>query len=368
MLNLSVTKTWSDEIRPGGLTATVTKVCSMTMSPVVECSFKTTSGATKKAVLKVFDRRFGQSFRHIRGIRGKFPGTNRYLPHTNALEEHWRDYMREGKASAFFDEIKERHQRQDALPPCPEEFLEAMAPECYARYEGALQYQALAYFDAETQAYERLSDLQGQGILKLLAHVRLRVEPPDAGVRGQEEEPADAAKYFQINGIIMEQIDGCPLSKLTPSIVPTDKLEGILQRTIDIATKVNMRGVILGDCRPGNVLVETGSATPFVHDFAQSWTWDTSDEEFGLVVCENQNPRRSVAAGRGQRNQYKFGLCGIVQVGRADGGRGRGELADHVLGEVRRCGIWCWKSAAVSLEQYNLWFQAIGRDGFVALI
>lgn len=166
----------------------------------------------------------------------------------------------------------------------------------------------LRFFYAETQAYERLSDLQGQGIPKLLAYVRLRVEPPDAGVRGQEEEPADgAAEFFQINGIVMEQIDGCPLSKLTPSVVPTDKLEGILQRTIDIATKVNMRGVILGDCRPGYVLVETGSATPFVHDFAQSWTWDTSDEEFGRVVCENQNPRRIVTglAGRWQQAEGK---------------------------------------------------------------
>lgn len=58
-VGLSVTKAFSDEIELGQLTATVTKLYSMTMSPVSEIVYKTRSGATKKGVLKVYDRRFG---------------------------------------------------------------------------------------------------------------------------------------------------------------------------------------------------------------------------------------------------------------------------------------------------------------------
>lgn len=293
-MNLAITRTSSDEIQTDHLTATITKVHSMTMSPVVEIAFATTSGATKKAVLKAFDRRFGQSFRHVRGIPGMSPDLERYLSHTNAVEKIWRDYVRDDKAKTLFEEIKALNERDDILPPCPEEFLEGMAPEFIARYEGALQYQALRFFDLETEAYARLSDLQGQGIPKLLAHVRICVEPY-SGLE-LEETDTDSAKFFHINGIIMDRIDGFRLADLASSPLPTDKWEGTLQRTIDIATKINMKGVILGDCRPGNVLVETLSGMPFIHDFAQSHTWDTNDEDFGFVVCENQNPRRVVSS------------------------------------------------------------------------
>lgn len=207
------------------------------------------------------------------------------------MEAIWRDYIREGKAEALFDEIRGLNGQHDVLPPCPEEFLEGMAPEYYARYEGALQYQALTCFDVETQAYERLSDLQGHGIPKLLAHVRLCIEPD----LGSEHEDADTAKFFYINGIIMEQIDDFPLAGLASSLVPEGKWEGILQRTVETVTDINMRGVILDDCRSGNVLVEIHIKIPFIHDFAQSVIWDTSDKDFGMVVCGNQNPRNLVS-------------------------------------------------------------------------
>lgn len=291
-MNLAITRTFSDEIRTEHLTATVTKVYSMTMSPVVEIVFTTTSGATKKAALKAFDRRFGQSFRRVHGIPDYGPDIKRYLSHTNAVENIWRMYVRDGKAKTLFEEIRAINERDDIIPPCPEEYLEGMKPEYMARYEGALQYQALQFFDNETEAYEKLCDLQGEGIPKLLAHVRICVGPHS----DLELEETDYANFFGINGIIMDQIDGFRLTDLTSSPLPVDKWEATLQRTIDIATQVNMKGVTLGDCRSGNVLVEALSGKPFIHDFAQSNVWDTNDEDFRYSVVQRNNPKRVVTS------------------------------------------------------------------------
>lgn len=76
-VGLSVTKTFSDAIELGQLTATVTKFYSMTMSPVTEIVYNTKSGATKRGVLKVYDRRFGQSLREIPGLEKGTPPTLR---------------------------------------------------------------------------------------------------------------------------------------------------------------------------------------------------------------------------------------------------------------------------------------------------
>lgn len=297
-IDLAITKTFSDEIEPNHLIATITKVYSMTMSPVVEISFKV-SGVTKKAVLKAYDRRFGQSFRRVRDFGG------RTLPHTNAAQRIWEEYVRDGKAKAFLEEFKALREREDILGPCAEELLEDLSDkESVARYEGALQYEALESFDMETKAYERLSDLQGKGVPKLLAHVRVYLE------LSSDLEAPDYAGFFRINGILMDQIDGFRLSDLASSPLPMDKWDGILQRTIDLATEINMKGVIMGDCRPSNVLIDGSGGMPFIHDFAASSTLDTNDKEFGYRVIETQNPKSSVASVVNRLQKEKDGEIG----------------------------------------------------------
>lgn len=150
-IELVVTKTFSRDIDIGRLNAEVVKQCSITMSPVVEIAYETKSGDTKNAVLKVFDRRFGKSFR-------KIPAPDDYyVPHTSEHENMWSNLVREGKAQAFFQEIKADYEQVYTLPRCPaEHWLEEDDPDRLARFEGALQlqYDSLIHFENETAAYE----------------------------------------------------------------------------------------------------------------------------------------------------------------------------------------------------------------------
>jgi hypothetical protein len=48
-----------------------------------------------------------------------------------------------------------------------------------------------------------------------------------------------------------------------------------VQSAVDAAYHINMRGVIMNDCAPRNVMVKQGdSQTPFIIDFAQCWFKD----------------------------------------------------------------------------------------------
>lgn len=110
-----------------------------------------------------------------------------------------------------------------------------------------------------------MSDLQGKCIPKLLAHVRLCVHP-DSDL---EHEGSETAKFLQVNGIIMEEIDGFSLDGLASSPLPPSTWKDLLQRTLNSAKEINMRGVVWFDGRAGNVIVNTSNKAPFIHDFAQ---------------------------------------------------------------------------------------------------
>lgn len=285
-VDLLVTKTFSDEIDFGQLTATVTKLISMKMSPVTEIVYETKSGGTRRGVLKVFDRRFGQSFRKVPGLHELV-----FLGHTTGLEAAWRGYVREGKAEAFFEEIRNNQERNDnTLPRGPAKYFIQRRPDRKARYEGALQYNCLRSFENETRAFERLADLEGQSIPKLLAHVRVLVEADDLNTEGTE-----GAEFFRVNGIIMEQIEGFSLDDLLSSPLTADRWEDVLQRTVDSTKEINIRGVVMSDCRSGNVMVQTSNGTPIIHDFAQANTWDSKDNDKRIeALCQNNNPKHIV--------------------------------------------------------------------------
>lgn len=106
----------------------------------------------------------------------------------------------------------------------------------------------------------------------------------------------ESEKFFRINGIIMEQIEGFSLNELLSSPLPTERWEDVLQMTVDGVREVNTRGVVVGDCRPGNVMVQLNTGTPIIHDFAQATTWDSKEiAEFIEVARRNNNPKYIVS-------------------------------------------------------------------------
>lgn len=251
----------------------------------MEIDYKTKSEATKKGVLKVFDRRFGNSFR-------KIPGEYEcYAAHTSENENAWSDYVRLGKAQAFFEEITADHEQNETFPLCPAEYwMEEEDPDRFAKFEGALQYEVLRYFESETAAYERLVEVQGTYVPKLLAHVRVSLGSDEIKTAGIN---ADNSKFFQINGILMEKIEGFGLHELRsdPTLLDVGKCKEVLQRVVNTATYINKRGVVMLDCRLGNVLIQTSSETPVFHDFAQAVTFDLKREkEHFNAALMNDNP------------------------------------------------------------------------------
>lgn len=74
-----------------------------------------------------------------------------------------------------------------------------------------------------------------------------------------------------------------------------DKWEGILQQTVDTAREIHIRGVVMGECQPGNVIVQVERCIPIIHDFAQAKAWDPMDTgELIEVICQKNNPRNII--------------------------------------------------------------------------
>ncbi|KAG6358456.1 hypothetical protein INS49_014340 [Diaporthe citri] len=162
-VDLLVTKTFTDEIDVGQLSVNVTNLYSMTVSPVTEIVYK---------------KKFGQSFRKVPWLRQL-----EYLEHTVNAEEAWRGCVRDGKAEALFEEIRTNH---NTLPCGPAKYFMQRRPDRKARWEGALQYNCLRFFENETRAYEKLADIQGRSIPKLVAHVRVLLEADHLNTEGTE--------------------------------------------------------------------------------------------------------------------------------------------------------------------------------------
>ncbi|TAQ85592.1 hypothetical protein B7494_g6098 [Chlorociboria aeruginascens] len=270
-LDLTIIQTFTNLICDGPLRITITKPFEVTQSPVMVVTFNTHSGPMN-AILKLYDRRFGPYFRTREG---------KYASHSVQDEAAWQDYVHRGMANPFFHGMDEDIATSMTL--APEDYHED-SWEGRAQYEGALQLQALQYFNTETETYKRLSELQGLYIPTMLAHVRISQLVPD--LPGTEV-------YFRIPGILIQLIDGWNLSQLAdpPNAPSQEKLERIVQMAADTADFINYYGVTMADCHPQNVLVERATDHPFFFDFAQCWfkEEDQDDQSYQEYVSQTRN-------------------------------------------------------------------------------
>lgn len=280
-LDLNITRTFSNKTHINERSVTILEVFRITQSPVMVVAFDTQSGPAD-AILKLYDRRFGQDFRTLDG---------EYSPHTSQNEETWQQYVDQGLAAPFFQQMED-DQAKSMLFLFPDDYYED-SWEGRAKYEGGLQHQVLQYFDTETKTYERLNDLQGIHIPMMLAHVY---------VSQPRHKSTETEVYFRIPGILIQRIKGSSLFQLADggqSALQNEALESIVQRTVNIANIINERGVIMRDCRPENVIVESATSQPFIHDFAQCFFRencaynpnDPNDRGYLDYVRQHGNPR-----------------------------------------------------------------------------
>lgn len=262
---------------------TVTKAFDVTMSPTMEVQWVSSSGETRIAILKFFDRRYGDS---------RQSQWSTYPEHSHSIEACWQRYVQSGQAPYLFNHIEEMDRDEgEGVWDLGSAFTEdedadnADTWETTAKKEGLHQYRALQRWRSEIRAYEHLERLQGKCVPLFYGTTSFSLAPP-----GSESDP----EYFRVGGILVERIDGFVLDSLLDmtEASPDTDWQGLVQRTVEVAEEVNKCGVINNDCKPHNMIVQTPSLQPFEIDFAQcSFREDyASEDEYNEDVRSVGNP------------------------------------------------------------------------------
>jgi hypothetical protein len=302
----------------------------------MEIAIQTQSGPEFRAVLKLYDRRFGRDFREIRG---------KHAPHTAADEVALQSFVRQGKMAPFLRVLEHDKKTQDiALSSW---HYHENTPDGKAKFEAALWQECIEYFECETETYARLKDLQGTSIPRMYAHVR--IAPRDLGVPTDLLQ-SQTTPYFEVKGVLLEVIDGYSLWDIATSPTAPGNPQAwpaIIQAASDTAHKINKRGVIMQDCAPRNVMVDARIQKPFIIDLAQclfkdkmvadwlkrGWTrgdgdggydWDP-DVEYWERVAQRNNPAAIGAVMRTRLLQQKGMKLDI-----------KFQDYDKIQGEIRR--------------------------------
>ncbi|KAF4459838.1 kinase [Fusarium albosuccineum] len=266
---------------PNGLTiqALITRVYSMTMSPVLEVRVEI-DGKKQKAVLKLYDRRFVPK-RHLSYADPE-------MPHSTKTEAAWVNYISSGMADSLIEELKyedevnkpgfvddseEEGDADDDSDDKPGSEMEELGEiECRAHHDTQRQYKK------EVEAYRQLQALQGRHIPKFFVSITLDSIPTPDGL---------SPSFFQIPGILIEHIPGFSLRDLKSKIPDSPEIwKELIQDAINPTFELNGEGVIHLDCQPRNFIVSkqgTDNYRVYMVDFAICWLRsdykDTSDED-----------------------------------------------------------------------------------------
>lgn len=266
----------------------ITRICSVTISPVMEVQIKSPDGG-RRAILKLFDRRFGEH--------------REMHPYSQQTEATWLDAVRSGLAKSLFDDLEHENDQRikarlgiegsddDDDNQDEDEEDEEDDP---GEDEAVIFHRMRQLFETEVRAYSQLEILQGQCIPRFFESVI--VDSPDA-------PPDLPAFYFQVPGVLLDYIPGFMLAEL-PLRIPNNALlwERVIQSAVNTAKEVNKEGVVHQDCQPRNFLVtETapGEYQAYLIDFAQCAfrddykdTEDEDDEDgFPYIVYSADNHR-----------------------------------------------------------------------------
>lgn len=257
---------------PDDASVIIGRVHSITKSPVMDVFIQSRSGPVSRAVLKVYDRRFGVDLRKVR---------YEYSPCTSADESVFQSFVKSGKMKPFLDELV-KLQENSIIPVAAAHFLDDDdddSQDRIAHYEAALWQTTQEHFECETKAYQRLAEFQGKLIPRIYGHIRLELHPgglgqtvPAAAAAATTAYPEEMTPYLEVKGILLERISGYSLWDLPLSpLAPPDPAawSAIVQAAVDAVEAINRHGVMMKDSDPRNVIVDQHSQTPFIIDFAQ---------------------------------------------------------------------------------------------------
>jgi hypothetical protein len=217
------------------------------------------------AVLKLFDNRFAPDLRehHKAGAWSE------------ELEVEYHTFLRSEDGQKFCEWLEEEEDESE------EETESVDWTVC--QNEAAIRSECCEYFKAEVAAYEKLVDLQGNSITKLLAVISMRTEI--------STDPK-LQEHTVIHGILLSYCDGFNLSLLAHN-APKEDWQSIGDQAVALINLVSDHGLLNEDVQPQNCIVTRTSDSNakyklFLIDFAMSRVrkLDEPDSEWSKDKCQ----------------------------------------------------------------------------------
>jgi serine/threonine protein kinase len=184
----------------------------------------------KRAVLKMFDRRFASQLRSDHRV-GRL---------TVETETVFRDFVKSGDLAQFLEYLRDE-----------EDFSMDEKDWTIGEDETNLQNICLDMYTSEAAVYQKLEDLQGNQIPRLFAQVRLQAMPK---LSPSETISSEAIEFLEIKGVLLEFIDGCTLSEM-PSKIPREDWGDICHQAVQVVRLLDDYSILNRDVRPSNVMV-----------------------------------------------------------------------------------------------------------------
>ncbi|OGM43039.1 hypothetical protein ABOM_009291 [Aspergillus bombycis] len=145
------------------------------------------------------------------------------------------------------------------------------------------------FYETETEVYGTLKDIQGKHVPQLFACATLR------GSSALHE--ASVSKYTEIPGILLEHIDGFPLTDIAVH-APREAWQSLCEQAIHIIHQVGDRGILNEDVKTRSFVVQKSSERKlkmlmldfalckFRRDYESEkdwWEWKAIQDEEGAV-------------------------------------------------------------------------------------
>lgn len=275
-----------------------------TMSCVMEVRLLSPDNNTR-AVLKLYDRRFALQLRSEIKIE----------PPITTTEMAFGDFVKSGDAAEFLDRLRNDDDYEE-----PEEGWTVAQNETY------LYDTCLDMFTAETMVYDKMKDLQGKELPYLFAEVSLS---PSSSQEIISSSSSASENFFEINGILLEFIDGHTLSQIAN--IPRENWGFVCEeavRTVGLLSDYSIRNK---DVRPSNFMVSspsTSSPPPPSSSFSPSESHlqgenpPQTPKKYRIIMldfgqCIEREPHESDAEwGREKWRQDEEGALGLVMRGR----------------------------------------------------
>lgn len=114
--------------------------------------------------------------------------------------------------------------------------------------EAALANDIRDMYRAETTVYNRLVDIQGKTVPRVMASVELGIAPGEVGLNDRQR------RHFQMKGMLLQYIPGFSRRDLGIK-VPRGSWQAIVDQAVEMARSLGNHGVLNKDVRPDNFIV-----------------------------------------------------------------------------------------------------------------